>query len=62
MQYLKNANFSSHPSIRIIKKIIIFVTAIIIPNGTGKNYQYVLNNARHASYSVPASCYVKTEA
>ena len=62
MQYLKNANFSSHPSIRIIKKIIIFVTAIIIPNGTGKDCQYVLNNARYASYSVSASCYVKTEA
>ena len=61
MRYLKNANFASHPSVRIVKKIIIFVNAIIIPNGTGKDRQYVLNNAHDTLlYSVPASCYMKT--
>ena len=45
MWYLKNANFVSHPSLCIVKKIIIFVNAIIIPSGTGKDRQYVLNNA-----------------
>ena len=60
MRYLKNANFASS-SVRIVKKIIIFVNAIIIPNGTGKDRQYVLNNAHDMLlYSVPASCYMKT--
>ena len=40
---MRYVNFASHPSIRIKK--IIFVNAIIIPNGTGKDCQYVLNEA-----------------
>ena len=41
--FLLNVKFASHPSIRIVKKII-FVNTIIIANGTGKDRQYVLNN------------------
>ena len=60
MRYLKNANFASHPSVRIVKKII-FMNAIINPNGTGKDRQYILNNAHDMLlYSVSAWCYMKT--
>ena len=45
MHYFKNAIFASHPRVRIVKKIIIFVNAINIPNGTGKYRQYILSNA-----------------
>ena len=38
-------NFVSHPSVRTVKKFIIFVNAMIIPNSTGKDRQCVLNNA-----------------
>ena len=44
MRYLKNAIFASHPGARIVKKIITFVNAINIPNGTDKDRQYILNN------------------
>ena len=40
----KKCELESHPSICITKKIIIFVNAIIIANGTGKDHLYVLNN------------------
>ena len=51
---LKNANFASHPSIRIVKKIIIFVNTMNIPNSTDKYHQYTLNNAHDMllAYSV----------
>ena len=68
MRYLKNANFASHPSVCIVKKIIIFVNTINIPNSTGKYRQYILNNAHDMLhvltqyFMVPASCYKKTEA
>ena len=66
MCYLENANFASHPSICIVKKIIIFVKAINIPNGTGKDHQYILNNAHDMIltqyFMVPASYYKKAEA
>ena len=39
-----NVNFASHPSIHIVKKIIIFASAIIIANGTGEDRQCILNN------------------
>ena len=42
---MRYVNFASHPSIHIVKKIIIFGNAIIIPNSTGKDCQYVLNEA-----------------
>ena len=44
MCYFKNVIFASHPSNCIVKKIIIFVNAINIPNVTGKDCQYILNN------------------
>ena len=44
MRFFFNANFASHPSIHIVKKIIIFASAIIIANGTGEDRQCILNN------------------
>ena len=44
MWYLKDANFANYTSVRIVEKIIIFVNAKIIANGTGKGCQYVLNS------------------
>ena len=41
----KNVNFASHPSVRIVKKIIILVNTINIPTGTDKDRQCILNNA-----------------
>ena len=43
IMHLKNANFASHPSVHIVKKIIVFVNAINVPNCTGKDHQYILN-------------------
>ena len=38
----KKMGTSSHPSVRIVKKIVIFVNTINIPNGTSKYRQTVL--------------------
>ena len=55
----KNVNFASHPSIRIVKRIIIFVNAINIPNSIDKDRQYDMLFTQY--FMVPASCYKETE-